>query len=74
MRGGETDVLNLLDDHSRLALASLVGPTTTGPAVTDTFTTAFARWGAPASVLTHNGAIFAGATKRPLRKALGPIL
>ena len=50
--GTEAEILNLLDDHSRLALASLARPTMTGPDVVDTFFAAFARWGTPASVVT----------------------
>ena len=48
----EVEILNLLDDHSRVGLASLARTTMTGPDVVDTFTTAFTRWGTPASVLT----------------------
>src|SRR6516225_2402738 len=50
----EVEILNILDDHSRLAPASLARPTMTGPDVMDTFLGAFTRWGTPASVLTHN--------------------
>jgi transposase InsO family protein len=50
--GTQAEILNLLDDHSRLALASLARPTMTGPDVVDTFLAAFARRGTPASVLT----------------------
>jgi transposase InsO family protein len=45
----EVEVLNLLDDHSRVALASLARPTMTGPDVLDAFTGAFARSGTPAA-------------------------
>ena len=60
----------MIDDHSRLAIASLARPTITGPDVTDTFTTAFTHWGTPASVLTDNGAIFTGTPRRGGRTAL----
>lgn len=50
----EVDILDILDDHSRTAIASQARPVTTGPDVVDTFT----RWGTPAGVLTDNGAIF----------------
>jgi transposase len=41
----EVEILDILDDHSRTAIASQARPVTTGPDVVDTFTTAFARWG-----------------------------
>ena len=66
----EIEILNILDDHSRVALASLARPTMTGPDVLDTFTGAFARWGTPASVLTDNGAIFTATPRRGGRSAL----
>jgi transposase InsO family protein len=62
--GTEAEILNLLDDHSRLALASLARPTMTGPDVVDTFLAAFTRWGTAASVLTDNGAIFTATPRR----------
>jgi transposase InsO family protein len=68
------EILNLLDDHSRLAIASVARPTITGPDVTDTFTAAFTHWGTPASVLTDNGAIFTATPRRGGRTALQVIL
>jgi hypothetical protein len=62
--GGGVEILNILDDHSRLAIASLARRDIGGPDVVNTFTTAFTRWGTPASVLTDNGAIFTGAPRR----------
>jgi transposase InsO family protein len=50
--GSEVEILNILDDHSRLNIASKARRTTLGPQVVDTFTAAFTRWGMPASVLT----------------------
>lgn len=70
----EAEILNLLDDHSRLAPASLARSTITGPDVTDTFTTAFTRWGTPAAVLTDNGAIFTATPRRGGRTALQILL
>jgi len=64
------EIFNILDDHSRLAIASLARRSIGGPDVVDTFTTAFTRWGTPASVLTDNGAIFTGAPRRGGRTAL----
>ena len=68
--GGGVEILNIIDDHSRLAIASLARRTISGPDVTATFTTAFTTWGPPASVLTDNGAIFTGAPRRGGRTAL----
>jgi transposase InsO family protein len=66
----EVEILDLLDDHSRLALASHARAITTGPNVVDTFTAAFARWGTPAGVLTDNGAIFTAKQRGDGRTAL----
>lgn len=68
--GGGAEILNIIDDHSRLAIASLARRTITGPDVTTTFTTALSSWGPPASVLTDNGAIFTGQPRRGGRTAL----
>ncbi len=70
----EVEILNLLDDHSRTALASIARATMCGPDVVDTFTTAFTRWDLPASVLTDNGAIFTGQPRRGGRTALEILL
>ncbi len=64
------EILNLLDDHSRLALASHAPPVTTGPDVVDTFLAAFAQWGTPAGVLTDNGATFTAKHRGDGRTAL----
>jgi transposase InsO family protein len=66
----EVEILDILDDHSRLALASHARAITTGPDVVDSFTTAFARWGTPAGVLTDNGAIFTAKQRGDGRTAL----
>src|SRR5262249_19013906 len=52
------EILNIVDDHSRLAIASHARPVTRGPDVVDDFLAAFTQWGTPATVLTDNGAIF----------------
>jgi transposase InsO family protein len=54
----DVEILNIIDDHSRLAIASHARPITTGPDVVDTLTAAFTDWGTPAAILTDNGAIF----------------
>jgi transposase InsO family protein len=68
--GTEAEILNILDDHSRLVLASIARPTMTGPDVVNTFLAMFARWGAPAAVLTDNAAIFTATPRRGGRTAL----
>jgi transposase InsO family protein len=66
----EVDILDIIDDHSRLAVASTARPTMTGPDVLDTFLAAFPRWGTPAGVLTDNGAIFTAKYRGDGRTAL----
>jgi transposase InsO family protein len=68
--GTDVEILNLLDDHSRLALAAVARRTITSPDVVHTFQDAFLRWGIPASVLTDNGAVFTGLPRRGGRVAL----
>jgi transposase InsO family protein len=68
--GTPVEILNILDDHSRVALASVPRRTITGPDVLHTFQDAFLRWGIPASVLTDNGAIFTGRQRGGGRVAL----
>jgi transposase InsO family protein len=58
--GTGVEILNILDDHSRLAVASAVRRTILAPDVAATFQKAFSRWGIPARVLTDNGAVFTG--------------
>ena len=67
--GTEVEILNLIDDHSRLCLAS-DRRTTRGPDVVTSFRAAFTRWGLPASVLTDNGAIFTAKQRGEGRVAL----
>ena len=66
----EVEILDIIDDHSRAAIASHARPVTTGPDVVDTFITAFAHWGTPAGVLTDNGAIFTAKQRGDGRTAL----
>jgi transposase InsO family protein len=61
------EVLNIIDDHSRLCLASRVFVTVKAPDVVRTIHRAAATWGYPQSVLTDNGRIFT----TPLGHALG---
>jgi transposase InsO family protein len=70
----EVEILNLIDDHSRLAIASCARAVTTGPDVVDTVTEAFTHWGTPAAILTDNGAIFTATSRRGGRTALQILL
>ena len=54
----EVDIVNVLDDHSRLAVASAVMRTATAPAVLEVFKQAGARWGFPAALLSDNGCVY----------------
>jgi transposase InsO family protein len=56
--GGDVEILNFLDDHSRLLLACVAFARVTGPAVVTTFRAAIATHGVPASVLSDNGMVF----------------
>ena len=56
--GSHVEVLNLIDDHSRLLVASHARTTTKAADVVATFHQAAAAHGLPASVLADNGAIF----------------
>jgi transposase InsO family protein len=56
--GRNVDILNVIDDHSRLCLASRVFAVTTAADVVATFYDIAQQYGFPASVLSDNGAIF----------------
>jgi transposase InsO family protein len=56
--GAEVEILNLIDDHSRLCVASVARRVTKVLDVVTTFHEAAAHHGYPASVLSDNGAIF----------------
>ena len=55
--GSDVEILNVIDDHSRLLVASRAFATTKAGDVVETFRNAAATWGLPASMLTDNGAI-----------------
>jgi transposase InsO family protein len=61
--GREVEILNVLDDHSRLLVASHARLTTKAADVVASFHQAAAGHGLPASVLTDNGAIFTAAPR-----------
>ena len=59
--GTEVEILNIIDDHSRLLVASIAYRSVKAADVVASFHRGFAAWGLPASVLTDNGAIFTAA-------------
>ena len=60
----EVEILNFIDDYSRMIVAVEARSTITASDVRSTFSNACARFGTPASVLTDNGAIFNAAHRR----------
>ena len=54
----EVEIVNFIDDHSRLAVASRVMARATAPAVLEVFQAAAATWGLPAALLTDNGCVY----------------
>jgi transposase InsO family protein len=63
LAGGKgVEILNVIDDHSRLFLVSVTRPTFKAADVADAFRSAVDLHGAPASLLCDNGAVF---TARP---------
>jgi transposase InsO family protein len=59
--GRNVEIINFIDDHSRLIVASHAVRVATAPVVLKTFHDAAKRWGFPASVLTDNGAVYTAA-------------
>jgi transposase InsO family protein len=62
--GREVEILDFIDDHSRLIVAARVFGVTKVGDVVATFEEAAATWGYPASMLTDNGAIFTGGPRK----------
>lgn len=56
--GTDTEILNWLDDHSRLLLWCTAHPRITGQLVVESFTTCINAYGPPASTLTDNGSVY----------------
>jgi transposase InsO family protein len=54
----DVEILNWLDDHSRLLLSCTAHPRVTGPTVITTFLATISRYGPPASTLTDNGVVY----------------
>jgi transposase InsO family protein len=65
----EVEIINFIDDHSRLALASRAHRITTARVALEAFTQAAQRWGYPEALLTDNGCIYT-ASHRGGRAAL----
>jgi transposase InsO family protein len=68
--GTEVEILNLLDDHARLALACHTRHVFKAADVLATVTTTITAYGLPTRVLTDNGAVFAGGPRGGGRVAL----
>lgn len=62
--GTDVEILNYLDDHSRLLVASDAFLSVKGAGVVEVFFTAAQAYGFPASLLTDNGAVFTGKSRR----------
>ena len=58
--GTSVEILNLVDDHSRLLLAAVAFPTVKAADVVQVFARAAANHGLPAAFLSDNAAVFAG--------------
>jgi transposase InsO family protein len=56
--GTKVEILDVIDDFSRVCVTSKVFATTTSPDVVAALYEAGAAWGSPASLLTDNGCIF----------------
>ena len=62
--GTSVEILNFVDDHSRLCLASDTYRTVKAPDVVQTFYSATQRHGFPASLLSDNAAVFSGKSRQ----------
>ena len=58
--GSGAEILNIIDDHSRLCLGSDTLPVFKARDVNNSFSKAVAAYGNPASLLSDNGAVFTG--------------
>jgi transposase InsO family protein len=68
--GADVEILNILDDHSRLCLASTTRAVFKAADVATAYRHTAARHGDPASMLTDNGAVFTGRYRGMGRVAL----
>ena len=60
----KVEILNLIDDHSRLCLASVAVPTLKAADALQTFYSAVEEFGLPARFLSDNAAVFSGKSRR----------
>lgn len=58
--GTGVEIINLIDDRSRVCVNSVAVPATTGARALEVFIEAGEHWGFPASVLTDNAVYFSG--------------
>ena len=72
--GSFVEVLNIVDDHSRLCVESRAFVTTRSPDVVRALHRAGQRWGYPHSFLTDNGAIFTASARGNDAGAMEPEL
>jgi len=56
--GAKVEILDFVDDYSRMVVAAVVVPVATAADVVATFYKGASSWGFPASMLTDNGCIF----------------
>ena len=56
--GTEVEILNIIDDHSRLAVGARVFTVATAVGALEVFREAGARWGFPSALLTDNGCVY----------------
>lgn len=56
--GTEVEIINFIDDHSRLAVAARATERASAPEALAVFLAAGERWGLPAALLTDNGCVY----------------
>ena len=61
---GVVRIINIIDDHSRVAIMSLAVVEATGDAAWQAFTSGAERWGMPARMLSDNGLCFSGKLRK----------
>jgi transposase InsO family protein len=62
--GTDVEILNVIDDHSRLLVASVAFTTVKAADVVETFYVASEQHGYPAALLTDNGAVFTAKSRK----------